>query len=92
MSSALDAFRAQREAVDQVHARLTELAELLRNLQVRSMRLRTTRPFASSCGTNRPGSNKHRARSPMSDHFAKKRCVASGPRSGDGGPLLLLSR
>ena len=33
MSSALDAFRAQRQAIDQVHARLTELAELLRNLQ-----------------------------------------------------------
>jgi hypothetical protein len=29
MSSALDAFRAQREAADEVHARLTEVATLL---------------------------------------------------------------
>ena len=33
MSNALDAFRAQREAVEQVHARLTEVGELLRALQ-----------------------------------------------------------
>ena len=33
MSSALDAFRAQREAVDQVQARLTEVAALVRALQ-----------------------------------------------------------
>lgn len=33
MSSALDAFRAQRDAVDQVHARLVEVAELVRNVQ-----------------------------------------------------------
>ena len=33
MSNALDAFRAQREAVEQVHARLTEVGELLRRLQ-----------------------------------------------------------
>jgi hypothetical protein len=32
MQSALDAFRAQREAVDQVHARLTEVAQLLDHL------------------------------------------------------------
>jgi hypothetical protein len=29
MPSALDVFRAQREAADQVHARLTEVAKLL---------------------------------------------------------------
>jgi hypothetical protein len=33
MASALDAFRAQREAVDQVHARLTEVAALVRSVQ-----------------------------------------------------------
>jgi hypothetical protein len=33
MSNALDAFRAQREAVEQVHARLTEVADVLRRLQ-----------------------------------------------------------
>ena len=33
MPSALDTFRAQREAVDQVHSRLTEVAELLRGLR-----------------------------------------------------------
>ena len=33
MSGALDAFRAQREAVEQVHARLAEVAELVRSLQ-----------------------------------------------------------
>ena len=33
MSNALDAFRAQREAVEQVHTRLTEVGELLRSLQ-----------------------------------------------------------
>jgi hypothetical protein len=33
MSSALEAFRAQKEAVDQVHARLTEVAALVRGLQ-----------------------------------------------------------
>lgn len=32
MSSALDEFRAQREAVEQVHARLGEVAELIRTL------------------------------------------------------------
>ncbi len=32
MQSALDAFRAQREAADQVHARLTEVAQLLEQL------------------------------------------------------------
>jgi hypothetical protein len=33
MASALETFRAQREAVDQLHARLAEAAELLRALQ-----------------------------------------------------------
>ena len=33
MSSALDAFRAQREAADEVHARLTEVATLLRMIR-----------------------------------------------------------
>lgn len=33
MSSALDAFRAQREAVDQLHARLMDVADLVRTLQ-----------------------------------------------------------
>ena len=32
MQNALDAFRAQREAADQVHARLTEVAQLLERL------------------------------------------------------------
>jgi hypothetical protein len=32
MPSALDAFRAQRDAADQVHARLTEVAQLLERL------------------------------------------------------------
>jgi hypothetical protein len=32
MQSALDTFRAQREAADQVHARLTEVAQLLDQL------------------------------------------------------------
>ncbi len=32
MQSALDTFRAQREAADQVHARLTEVAQLLEQL------------------------------------------------------------
>ena len=32
MSSALDAFRAQREAAEQIHARLTEVTELLRGV------------------------------------------------------------
>ncbi len=34
MSSALDAFRAQREAAEQVHARLKEVARLLEGLRV----------------------------------------------------------
>jgi hypothetical protein len=33
MSSALDAFRAQREAVEQVHARLVEVGGLVQQLQ-----------------------------------------------------------
>ena len=33
MPNALDTFRAQREAVDQVHSRLAEVAELVRRLQ-----------------------------------------------------------
>jgi hypothetical protein len=33
MGSALEEFRAQREAVEAVHARLTEVAELLRSLR-----------------------------------------------------------
>ena len=33
MPSALDAFRAQREAADEVHARLTEVATLLRGIR-----------------------------------------------------------
>jgi hypothetical protein len=36
MSSALDIFRAQREAVDQVHSRLTEVGELLRGLRAQA--------------------------------------------------------
>jgi hypothetical protein len=32
MQTALDAFRAQREAADQVHIRLTEVAQLLEQL------------------------------------------------------------
>ena len=32
MESALDTFRAQREAADQVHARLTEVAQLIEQL------------------------------------------------------------
>ena len=34
MSNALDAFRAQREAVEQVHARLTDVAQLVQALRV----------------------------------------------------------
>jgi hypothetical protein len=33
MSSALETFRAQREAVEQVHARLAEVGELVRSLR-----------------------------------------------------------
>ena len=33
MESSLDTFRAQREAVDQVHARLTEVSQLLKEVQ-----------------------------------------------------------
>ena len=33
MSNALDAFRAQKEAADEVHSRLTEVATLLRNIK-----------------------------------------------------------
>ena len=36
MSSALDTFRAQREAVDVIQARLTETAALLRSIQAES--------------------------------------------------------
>ncbi|HKV98217.1 MAG TPA: hypothetical protein VJN96_00265 [Vicinamibacterales bacterium] len=32
MSSALDAFRAQKEAVEQIHARLTDMSDLLRTI------------------------------------------------------------
>jgi hypothetical protein len=34
MANALDAFRAQREAVDQMHARLGEVSDLLERLRV----------------------------------------------------------
>jgi hypothetical protein len=34
MANALDAFRAQREAVDQMHARLGEVSDLLARLRV----------------------------------------------------------
>ena len=57
MSSALDAFRAQREAVDQVHARLTEVAELLRDLQAQVDAIAQNQALRESCGTSRPGSN-----------------------------------
>jgi len=33
MSSALDAFRAQKDAVEQIHARVTEMSDLLRTIQ-----------------------------------------------------------
>lgn len=33
MANALDAFRAQKEVAEQIHARLTETSELLRNLR-----------------------------------------------------------
>ena len=33
MESSLDAFRAQREAVDKVHARLTEVSQLLNQVK-----------------------------------------------------------
>jgi hypothetical protein len=33
MESSLDTFRAQREAADQVHARLTEVSQLLNQVQ-----------------------------------------------------------
>ncbi|MEO8484385.1 MAG: hypothetical protein ABI634_19415 [Acidobacteriota bacterium] len=36
MSNALDAFRAQKEAADQVHARLAEVADLLRLIQAQA--------------------------------------------------------
>lgn len=34
MANAIDMFRAQKEAVDQVHARLTEVADLVQRLRV----------------------------------------------------------
>jgi hypothetical protein len=42
MANALDAFRAQKEAADQVHARLTEVATLLNRLRVQVDGLVTT--------------------------------------------------
>jgi hypothetical protein len=33
MSSALNAFRAQRDEVEQIHARLTQVVELLRAIR-----------------------------------------------------------
>jgi len=45
MSSALDAFRAQRDAVDQVHARLTEVADLLRTLQAQADAIARNQPL-----------------------------------------------
>jgi hypothetical protein len=45
MSNALDAFRAQREAVEQVHARLTEVAELTGALQSRIHAMGQDRAF-----------------------------------------------
>jgi hypothetical protein len=45
MSSALDAFRAQREAVEQVHARLNEVAELVHTLRAQIDGLSQDRAF-----------------------------------------------
>ncbi len=45
MSSALDAFRAQREAADAVHARLTEVATLLRDLREETHALANNEAF-----------------------------------------------
>jgi hypothetical protein len=42
MANALDAFRAQKEAADQVHARLTEVAALLNRLRIEVDGLVTT--------------------------------------------------
>jgi hypothetical protein len=42
MANALDAFRAQKEAADQVHARLTEVAALLNRLRLEVNGLVTT--------------------------------------------------
>ncbi len=45
MLSALDAFRAQKEAVDQVHARLVEVADLLRTLQAQADAIARNQPL-----------------------------------------------
>ena len=45
MSSALDAFRAQREAADAVHARLTEVATLLHELREETYALANNEAF-----------------------------------------------
>jgi hypothetical protein len=45
MPNALDMFRAQREAADQVHARLTEVATLLIQLQTQVNALATNDQF-----------------------------------------------
>lgn len=45
MSSALDVFRAQREAVEQVHARLMEVGDLIRKLQSQIDTLAQDRAF-----------------------------------------------
>ncbi len=45
MSSALDAFRAQREAADAVHARLTEVATLLHELREETYALAKNEAF-----------------------------------------------
>jgi len=50
MSNALDAFRAQREAVEQVHAQLAEVADLIRALQAQIDAVGQDRAFREVLG------------------------------------------
>ena len=87
MSSALDAFRAQREAVEQVHARLTEVPDLFRWLQEQVDAIAQNQPFATwPAGRAEPGWSEPSARSARSELPAKRSCVDSGRPSGDDGP------
>jgi hypothetical protein len=78
MPSAIDVFREQREAAEQLHGRVQEIAALLGQVrhQVNSLALMTSGPCY---GRSKTGS---RVRSWLSPRFARsgsRICCGSGP-------------
>ena len=86
MSGALDAFRAQQEAADRVHARLTEVARLLERLQAQADALARDADLRTALsGRAGPPPRRRGSSSRTFGIFENRSSCSIGPASGADG-------